>query len=120
MQFSYVLKCQSHSGVSKLSGPSLSCPLKDKSYDKGKCWDFDGPPLVKTSPSHAGGAGTIPGWGGMPHSQKPNIKQKQYCNKFNSDLESNWGLLHCRWILYQLSYQESSPHSPPQKKIKVK
>ena len=19
---------------------------------------------------------------------------------------SNWGLLHCRWILYQLSYQE--------------
>ena len=21
--------------------------------------------------------------------------------------KSNWGLLHCRWILYQLSYQES-------------
>ena len=21
--------------------------------------------------------------------------------------ESNWGVLHCRWILYQLSYQES-------------
>ena len=21
--------------------------------------------------------------------------------------ESNWGLLHCRWILYQLSYQEA-------------
>ena len=21
--------------------------------------------------------------------------------------ESNWGLLHCRWILYQLRYQES-------------
>ena len=21
--------------------------------------------------------------------------------------ESNWGLLHCRWILYQLSYQGS-------------
>ena len=21
--------------------------------------------------------------------------------------ESNWGLLHCRWILYQLSYQAS-------------
>ena len=21
--------------------------------------------------------------------------------------EPNWGLLHCRWILYQLSYQES-------------
>ena len=25
--------------------------------------------------------------------------------------ESNWGLLHCRWILYQLSYQ-GSPMSP--------
>ena len=25
--------------------------------------------------------------------------------------ESNWGLLHCRWILYQLSYQGSPPHS---------
>ena len=23
-------------------------------------------------------------------------------------LELNWGLLHCRWILYQLSYQGSS------------
>ena len=22
--------------------------------------------------------------------------------------QSNWGLLHCRWILYQLSYQGSS------------
>ena len=22
--------------------------------------------------------------------------------------ESNWGLLHCRWIIYQLSYQGSS------------
>ena len=24
--------------------------------------------------------------------------------------ELNQGFLHCRWILYQLSYQESSPH----------
>ena len=23
--------------------------------------------------------------------------------------ESNWGLLHCRWILYQLSYEGSQP-----------
>ena len=44
--------------------------LKKKSYDKGKCWDFHGSPVVETSPSHAGGAGTIPGWEGMPHSQK--------------------------------------------------
>ena len=27
----------------------------------------------------------------------------------------NWGLLHCRWILYQLSYQGSHfiPNLPP-------
>ena len=24
--------------------------------------------------------------------------------------ESNWGLLHCRWILYQLSYEGSPFH----------
>ena len=24
--------------------------------------------------------------------------------------ESNWVLLHCRWILYQLSYQGNPPH----------
>ena len=23
--------------------------------------------------------------------------------------ESNWGLLHCRWILYQMSYMEAHP-----------
>ena len=26
-------------------------------------WDFPGNPVVKTSPSNAGGAGSIPGWG---------------------------------------------------------
>ena len=25
---------------------------------------------------------------------------------------SNWGLLHCRWILYQLSYQVSLKMDP--------
>ena len=24
--------------------------------------------------------------------------------------ESNWGLLHCRWILYQLSHQEAQEY----------
>ena len=26
-------------------------------------WDFPGSPMVKTMPSNAGGAGSIPGWG---------------------------------------------------------
>ena len=32
--------------------------------------------------------------------------------------ESNWSLLHCRWILYQLSYQVS-PHSFHTRQIKI-
>ena len=48
--------------------------------------------MVKTSPSKAGGVGSIPGHGAnTPHAleakKKQNIKQKQYCNKFNKDLK---------------------------------
>ena len=43
--------------------------------------DFPGGPMVKTSPSNAGGAGSIPGQGAkIPHASGPknqNIKQKQ-------------------------------------------
>ena len=42
--------------------------------------DFPGGPVVKTSSSNAGGAGSIPGWGvKIPHASWPkiqNIKQK--------------------------------------------
>ena len=54
-------------------------------------WGFPGGLVVKTSPSNAGGAGSIPGQGvKIPHASWPkdkekNIKQKQYCNKFNKD-----------------------------------
>ena len=49
---------------------------------------FPGSPVVKTSPSNAAGEGSIPDWGvkipcvSWPKSPQ-NIKQKQYCNKFN-------------------------------------
>ena len=66
---------------------------------EGKTWakafhvmDFPGGPLVKTSPSNAGGAGSIPGLGAkIPHALRPknqNIKQKQYCDKFNKDFKN--------------------------------
>ena len=49
-------------------------------------------PVVKTLPSNAGGVGLIPGLGTkIPHALRPknqNIKQKQYCNKFNKDFQS--------------------------------
>ena len=46
--------------------------------------------MVKISPSSAAGAGSIPGQTKIPHASRPtnqNIKQKQYCNKFNKDLK---------------------------------
>ena len=48
--------------------------------------------MVKTLPSNAGGVGSIPGQGAkIPHALPPknqNIKQKQYCNKFNKDFKN--------------------------------
>ena len=49
--------------------------------------------MVKTLPSNAAGAGSIPGRVGakIPHDSGPknqNIKQKQYCNKFNKDFKN--------------------------------
>ena len=44
--------------------------------------------MVKTSPSNAGGVGSIPNGGAkilhaLQPKKNPNIKKKQYCNKFN-------------------------------------
>ena len=54
--------------------------------------DFPGSPVVKTMPSNAGGAGSIPGWGAkIPHASWPknqNIKQNQHCNKFNKNFKN--------------------------------
>ena len=48
--------------------------------------------MVKTSPSNAEVAGLIPDWGAkITHAwggKKQNIKQKQYCNKFNKDFKN--------------------------------
>ena len=48
--------------------------------------------MIKTLPSNEGGAGSIPGQGAkIPHAsgpEKQNIKQKQYCDKFNKDFKN--------------------------------
>ena len=48
--------------------------------------------MVKTSPSNAGCAGSIPGQGAkIPHTSWPkdqNVKKKQYHNKFNKDFKN--------------------------------
>ena len=57
---------------------------------EGTVQGLHGGPVVKTSPSNA--EGLIPGWGGkIPHASRlrnQNIKQKQYCNKFNKDVKN--------------------------------
>ena len=54
--------------------------------------DFPGGPMVKTSSSKTGGADLIPGQGGkIPNASQlknQNIKQRQYCNKFNKDFKN--------------------------------
>ena len=59
---------------------------------KVKLWDFAGCPVVKTLPSNARDAGSIPSQGAkIPRASGPknrNIKQKQYCNKFNKDFKN--------------------------------
>ena len=70
---------------SKLSLPKFHNEQNIKVLHK----DFPGGPVVGTSPSNAERAGSIPGQGNkIPHASwqnkiKQNIKQKQYCNKFN-------------------------------------
>ena len=58
----------------------------------GLFWDFPGGPGVKTSPSNARGAGSIPGGGAkIPYASWPknqNMKKKQCCNKFSKDFKN--------------------------------
>ena len=54
--------------------------------------DFPGGPVVKTLPSNAEGASSIPGWGAeIQHASRTknqNMKQRQYCNKFTQDFKN--------------------------------
>ena len=43
-----------------------------KKHKESHHWDFPGGPVVKTSPSNAGGVGSIPGRGAkIPHASRP-------------------------------------------------
>ena len=58
---------------------------------KKRNWDFPGSPVIKTSPSNAGGVGSIPGRGAkISHASQPknqNRELEQCCNKFNKDFK---------------------------------
>ena len=55
--------------------------------------DFPGGSVIKNPPSSARSASLIPSEGTkIPHASRPknqNIKQKQYCNKFNKDFKTD-------------------------------
>ena len=83
-------KWQWHGCISYIS---LCNKLPQNSVPSNKhLWDFPGSPVVETSPSNAGGAGSIPGRGAkIPHASGPknqNIKQMQYCYIFNKDFKN--------------------------------
>ena len=67
-------------------------PADLKAMKMPKTGDVPGGPVVGTSPSSAGGVRSIPGRGAkIPHASRPknqNIKQKQYCNKFNKNFKN--------------------------------
>ena len=56
--------------------------------------DFPGSPVLKTPPFNAGVGGSIPGQGAkISHAtwpQNQNVKQKQYCNKVNTDRKKSF------------------------------
>ena len=62
--------------------------------------------MVKISASIAGGAGSIPNQGAKishaSQSKNQNIKQKQYCNKFNKDFKQ-WSTSKKERKIYLLS-----------------
>ena len=65
-------------------------PSADKYINKNQyTGDFPGGPVVETLPSKAGGVGQTSGQEAkIPHASHPkkrNMKQRQYCNKFNKD-----------------------------------
>ena len=57
--------------------------------ERAETWEFPGCSVVKTSPSYTRGVGLISGQAAtFPHASWPknqNIKQNQYCNKFNKE-----------------------------------
>ena len=68
---------------------TLDSKKKKKWYNR----DFPGGSIVRTLPSDAGHAGSIPDQGAkIPHTSGPkiqNIKQKQYCNRFSKDFKND-------------------------------
>ena len=93
-KYTYVLSGQDHKLLKR--GPVLDHVSKYFNYiltSKHHEGNFPGGLVVKISISNAGSAGSILSKGTrVPHASWPktqNIKQKQYCNKFNKDFKND-------------------------------
>ena len=68
--------------------PAREGPIQQAVKNKAGVKD----PVVKTSPSSAGGVGSIPDRGArisrVSQPKNQSMKQKQYCNKFHKDFKN--------------------------------
>ena len=80
-----------------LKSRKFTCYIPNIILSTQKClkvndWEFPGGSVVKILPSNARGKGLIPSWEvKIPYASQPgkqNIKQKQYCNKFNKSFRN--------------------------------
>ena len=77
--------CRSECRSVALVSVNAVCHSKD-----GKNRDFPGDPGVMTWPSNASSGLTSDWRATIPHTSRPkkqNVKQKQYCNKFNKNFK---------------------------------
>ena len=84
--------------------------------------DFSGGPAVKTSPPNAGGSSSNPVQGpkilhalGAKRKQQTNMKQKQYCNKFNKVFKN--GPHKQQQQPEQIKNKQTKKKQPPNRKV---
>ena len=66
-------------------------------------WDFPNPGIQPRSPALQANSLSSE----TPGKPKNRVGRLSLLKGIFTTQESNWGLLHCRWILFQLSYQGS-------------
>ena len=64
-------------------------------------------PLSPSPPTYAGGVGSLPLCPPPGKPKNTGVGSLSLLQQIFPTQELNWDLLHCRWILYQLSYEEN-------------
>ena len=96
----------------RISEPEYRKIEKIQQEQQKKAEDFPGGLVVRTSPSNARGVSSIPGQGAKsprasgPNPPTSNMRQKQYCNKFNKNFKN---------VLYQTATTTTAKNGPNQR-----